>query len=146
MIKAPQDFWSGLVFLVAGLVVLAVAWDYPVGSAARMSYGYFPMMLGGALCLLGVIIGVRSFITPGEPAPRLALRPMLPLAAVAAFGFLLQPAGMALATMALIGLSLPAARDFQLRDFVRLSVVLIPFNWLIFIWALGLPLQMLPGG
>ncbi|HEU4377089.1 MAG TPA: tripartite tricarboxylate transporter TctB family protein [Hyphomicrobiaceae bacterium] len=146
MVKAPQDFWSGLAFLGAGLFISISAWGYPAGTAARMSHGYVPMLLGYALCAVGAASVVRSFLVHGAPVSRIALRPMLPLAAVIAFALLLHPAGLVVATFALIVISVMAADRFRPLDILILSALLIPFNWIIFVRALGLPLPLLPWG
>jgi hypothetical protein len=145
MIRAPQDFWAGLVFAAAGSLVLVVAWNYPKGTASQMSYGYFPMLLGSALCAIGVLTLVLSFRSPGAPVPRMALRPLLPLVAVVAFGALLKPAGLILASVILIVLSVLGTERFRPLDMVALALLVIPFNWLVFVWALGMPLPLFPG-
>ena len=144
MIKAAQDFWAGLIFVAAGLFIYWAGWNYPMGTAGRMSYGYFPKLLAGALCVVGVIVAGRAFVHSGEPVARLAWRPMLPLVAVLAFALLLRPAGLIVATFCLILASCLAAEKFRLLDVVGLAVILIPFNWLVFVRVLGLPLPLLP--
>jgi Tripartite tricarboxylate transporter TctB family len=144
MSRAPQDFWAGLVFEAAGLLVLVVAWNYPTGTASQMSYGYFPMLLGGALCAIGGVIVVRSFLSAGAPVPRMTLRPLLPLVAIVAFGALLKTAGLILASFALIVISVLGAERFRPLDILMLTLLLIPFNWFVFVWALGMPLPLLP--
>ena len=144
MIKAPQDFCAGLVFGAAGLMVLVSALGYPMGTASQMSIGYFPMLLGSALVLVAAVTVARSFLSPGAPVPRVALRSLLPLVAVVAFGLLLKPAGLIIASFALITLSVLTAERFRPRDILTLALLLIPFNWLVFVWALGMPLPLLP--
>ena len=146
MVRAPQDFWAGLVFAAAGLLVLVVAWNYPKGTASQMSFGYFPMLLGVALCAVGAATVMRSLRSPGAPVSRLALRPLLPLVAVVAFGALLKPAGLILASLALIVVSALGSERFRPLDIVALALLLIPFNWLVFVWALGMPLPLSPWG
>lgn len=147
MIKAQQDFWAGFLFAGFGALIFWVGRNYTMGTAGRMGSGYFPMLLAGALCLVGIIIMARAFWLAGEKAPRFALRSFLPLVAVVAFGLLLEPAGLVIATAVLIALSVIGGEgDRRWRDAVLLSALLIPFNWLIFVWALGLPLPMWPNG
>ena len=111
-----------------------------------MSFGYFPMLLGGALCAVGAATVMRSLRSPGAPVSRLALRPLLPLVAVVAFGALLKPAGLILASLALIVVSALGSERFRPLDIVALALLLIPFNWLVFVWALGMPLPLSPWG
>ena len=68
-IKAPKDFWSGVVFMTFGAIALAVSSGYRMGTAARMGPGYFPRVLGMLLIVLGAIIALRATRTKGGPVP-----------------------------------------------------------------------------
>ncbi|WP_301095635.1 tripartite tricarboxylate transporter TctB family protein, partial [Turicimonas muris] len=65
MIKDQRDFWAGVLFAAFGafFCFYAVA-NYPLGTASRMGPGYFPMLLGGFLLFLGVLISLKSFFFP----------------------------------------------------------------------------------
>ena len=65
-IRAPKDFWSGIMFIAFAAVAMLTARGYSLGSAGRMGPGYFPMLLGGALGLLGFILVARSLVIEGE--------------------------------------------------------------------------------
>jgi len=41
-----KDFWSGVIFLVAGLASVGFARSYTMGTSMRMGPGYFPTVLG----------------------------------------------------------------------------------------------------
>ena len=45
-IRAPKDFWTGVMFIAFAAVAMAVARDYSLGTAVRMGPGYFPLVLG----------------------------------------------------------------------------------------------------
>jgi len=63
-IKSPKDFWAGLMFI--GFGVFTVAWSlahYQMGTAVRMGPGYFPVMLGGLLAVLGAAVFAESLLT-----------------------------------------------------------------------------------
>lgn len=55
-IKSQVDFFAGLMFLVVGGLFAIGAQKYNIGSAARMGPGYFPMLLGILLAVLGAAI------------------------------------------------------------------------------------------
>ena len=76
-IRNPRDFWAGAIYLALAAVVITIGRSYSFGSSARMGPGYFPVVLGAILALLGVISVVRSFIRPGEPVTAFAWRPLL---------------------------------------------------------------------
>jgi hypothetical protein len=64
-IKNPKDFWAALMFIGFGAFV--VAWSlthYQMGTAVRMGPGYFPVMLGGLLAVLGAMVFVQSVTLP----------------------------------------------------------------------------------
>jgi hypothetical protein len=65
-IKAPKDFWAGLMFIGFGLffVVWALT-HYQMGTAVRMGPAYFPAVLGGLLAFLGTLVLLESLAMPG---------------------------------------------------------------------------------
>ncbi len=144
MIKSGQDMWAGVLFVAAGLFIFWAGRDLPVGTASRMAQGYFPRLVAGALCIVGGILVIGSLVARGEPTPRFAIRPLFPLAAIVAFGLLLRPTGLVIATTVLISISVLGSKKPRFRDAVMLSVLLTVFNWLVFIWGLGLILPMWP--
>ena len=68
-IKSQKDFFSGVMFMVVGG---AFAWgsysSYSVGTGARMGPGYFPLMLGGLLALLGFLVLMGSILAREQQA------------------------------------------------------------------------------
>jgi Tripartite tricarboxylate transporter TctB family len=67
-IKAPKDFWAGLMFIGVGVFFMIWALThYQMGTAVRMGPAYFPTMLGGLLAFLGVLVLIESFAMQGGP-------------------------------------------------------------------------------
>jgi hypothetical protein len=56
MIKNLQDFLAGLLFLAFGVGFGWAATRHPLGSAADMGPGYFPLLMGLLLGLLGALM------------------------------------------------------------------------------------------
>ncbi len=52
-IKSQKDFFAGLMFMCVGVAFAWGATTYNVGTGARMGPGYFPLMLGILLALIG---------------------------------------------------------------------------------------------
>jgi hypothetical protein len=81
-IKSQKDFFSGLMFLVVGALFAFGATKYNVGSAARMGPGYFPLLLGILLAVLGAGIIFYSMVhnpahgTEGDKVGSWAWKPM----------------------------------------------------------------------
>jgi hypothetical protein len=79
-IKSQKDFVSGLMFTAVGIAFAWGATNYTVGNGARMGPGYFPLMLGILLSLIGVFIVFESMVIAtedGEPVGKFAWKPLL---------------------------------------------------------------------
>jgi hypothetical protein len=67
-IKAPKDFWAGLMFIgFGGFFMIWALGHYQMGTAVRMGPAYFPTVLGGLLVFLGVLVLIESFAMAGPP-------------------------------------------------------------------------------
>lgn len=144
-IKAPKDFWAGLMFIAFGLGFLIVARNYAMGTAVRMGPAYFPTVLGALLALLGLAIFVESFIVKGEKVPRIVLRPMtLIVLGIILFGILLKPLGLIICTALLITVGALGGHEFNTKEVVILFVVLAIFAVAVFVKGLGLPIPVCP--
>jgi hypothetical protein len=62
MRTAIKDVLAGFAFIAFGLAFAVGAASYEIGTALRMGPGYFPLVLGGLLILLGVLIIAKGWI------------------------------------------------------------------------------------
>jgi putative tricarboxylic transport membrane protein len=144
-IRAPKDFWSGVMFCGFAVVGLIAARGYSLGAAGKMGPGYFPLLLGGVLAALGIILIARSLVLEGEPLPRFHVAPLAVIAiAVCLFGALIEPLGLVVALAVLTVLCAWAGPQFRLSETLALTVALIVFSIGVFAYALGLPLNLWP--
>lgn len=145
-----RDVVAGLVFVGLGTGVAWGSTAYTLGNAMRMGPGYFPLILGLLLAALGALLAVRQVrvSTDADSMPRIekpCLRSLLLVGGgMLLFAALLQHAGLALATMALVIVSGVAYRAFRWRELGMLSGGLAMFAVAVFVYGLGLPLQALP--
>ena len=75
-IKSQKDFFSGLMFMGIGVAFAWGATTYNVGSGARMGPGYFPLMLGILMTILGALITFKALVvetTGGDKIGKWAL-------------------------------------------------------------------------
>jgi len=144
-IRAPKDFWSGIMFLAFAAVALFAARGYSLGSAGRMGPGYFPMALGGTLGLIGLVLVARSLAIAGESVDRLHLLPLLVIAAaVCLFGLAIERLGLLIALAAATVVSALASRQSSPLEVGALTLALAAFSVGIFVYALRLPLPIWP--
>ncbi len=144
-IRAPKDFWSGLMFIAFAAVAMLAARGYSLGGAGKMGPGYFPMLLGGVLALIGAILVGRSFVIDGERVGRLHLFPLCVIAfGVCLFGVLLEPLGLVIALIVVVLVSALASRESRPVEAGVLALALAAFSVGVFVYALRLPLPVWP--
>ena len=144
-IRAPKDFWAGVMFFGFAVVAVLAARGYSLGSAGRMGPGYFPLLLGLVLGSLGALLIGRSLVLDGEPVPRLHVVPLAIIAvAVCLFGLAIEPLGLVVSLAILVVLSAWAGPQFRLIETMALALALIVFSVGVFVYALGLTLNTWP--
>jgi len=145
-IRAPKDFWAGLMFIGFGVGFAVVAQNYQMGTSVRMGPAYFPTMLGGILAIIGLWILVQSLLVPGGPVGRFYFRPLVLIVfATVLFGILLKPLGLVLSLAVLVGVGAFGGFEFRWKEVTILYVVLAVFSVLVFVKGLGLPIPVWPG-
>ncbi|HWU85599.1 MAG TPA: tripartite tricarboxylate transporter TctB family protein [Rhodocyclaceae bacterium] len=143
-IRGPADFWAGLIYVAFGVTAVVIARDYGAGSALRMGPGYFPMLLGGVLTLIGLISIARSFRSEGETMSAPNLRAMLFIAIpIVLFAMILRGAGLVIALPLLIISSAYASAHFKLLPTLLMAAGLTAFCAFVFIKGLGIPMPLL---
>lgn len=144
LLRNPKDFFSGIIYVVIGLGAVFIARDYGMGAALKMGPGYFPVILGGALTLIGVASLIRSFLRPGSRIGAFAAKGlMLVLVGTLLTGFLVRNAGLVVALPVLVLITAYASIKFRWGPTLALTVGLTIFCILIFVKGLGLPLPLL---
>ena len=155
-IKSQKDFFSGLMFMGVGVAFAWGATSYTVGTGARMGPGYFPLMLGIVMTLIGALITFFALTVQtmdGAKIGKWAWKQLFYiLAANFAFGVLLGglpslgiPAmGLIIAIYALVLISSLAGHAFNLKAVLILATALAIGSYVAFIWALKLQMQVWP--
>jgi hypothetical protein len=156
MIKSQKDFFSGLMFALVGGGFAWGATNYTVGTGARMGPGYFPLLLGIALAVLGAFIMFYSLVEhteDGDKVGQFAWKPICyVLGANIAFGVLLGglpsiglPAmGLIMAIFALVIIASKAGETFVLKEVLILATILSVGSYLAFIVLLKLQMPVWP--
>jgi putative tricarboxylic transport membrane protein len=144
-VRNPQDLLAGLLFVAIASGALWVAWDYPTGSAVRMSSGYVPRLLCLLLAVIGVFVALRSFVIEGPDLTAVRPRPLLLItAAVVVFAFSIQTLGLVLATALITIIGGFASPQVRIVEMIAAAAVLAVMTTAIFIWGIGLPIPIWP--
>jgi hypothetical protein len=140
-----QDSAAGLMFCAFGVAGLVLGRDYPVGTSLRMGPGYMPAMLCYLMVLLGAIIFLKGTAIEGEPMARWSLRPLVMVSgAFLIFAFLIETAGLPAATLGSMVFGAFGSSEFRLHEQVILGVCAAVVSVGVFIYGLGLPMDIWP--
>ena len=137
---------SALVFLL-GLGTLLGSFNYEVGTSARMGAGYFPMVLGALLLLIGALL----LATPGSAqededvgAPQYRGWACV-IGGMLAFIVLGAYAGLIPATFSLIFISALGDKENSLITAVSLALCMTVIAVLVFSYGLQIQFPLLRG-
>ena len=144
-IRAPRDFWAGLIFVAIGGGFALLAQQYRLGDLHRMGPAMFPTLVGALLAALGAVMALRAFALDGDAVPRFHARALgVSLLAIVLFGIALQWLGLVAAIAVLVLVGAQAARDVRSLETIALAAVMFGFSFAVFVWLLGLPLPLWP--
>ncbi len=143
-------------FSVVGAAFAFGATSYTVGEGARMGPGYFPLMLGVVLAILGAAVMFQALVIEtedGGPIGRWAWKPLAYiLGANLLFGVLLGglpsvgvPAmGLIIGIFGLTIVASLAGETFKLKEVLILAAILAAGSYLAFIVLLKLQIPVWP--
>jgi hypothetical protein len=155
-IKSQKDFFSGLLFMGVGVAFAWGATNYSVGTGARMGPGYFPMLLGICMAVLGAVITFKSLVVEtadGDKVGSIAWKPLFfIIAANLIFGILLGglpsiklPAfGLIVGIFALTFVASMAGDEFKFKEVLILAIILCALSYAAFILLLKLQFPVWP--
>ncbi|QIL78637.1 tripartite tricarboxylate transporter TctB family protein [Diaphorobacter sp. HDW4A] len=155
-IKSQKDFFAGLMFLAVGVAFAWGATTYSVGSGARMGPGYFPLLLGILLAIIGGAVMFKSTVVETEGGDKVGKwawkQIVFIIGANLLFGILLAglpsfgvPAmGLIVAIYGLVFVSSLAGSTFNFKEVFLLATVLAAGSYVAFVWALNLQFPVWP--
>jgi hypothetical protein len=155
-IKSQKDFFSGLMFMGVGIAFAWGATRYSIGTGARMGPGYFPLLLGSLLAILGGVITFKALVVETEDGEKVGTWAWKPLffiiLANLLFGVMLGglpsikvPAmGLIAGIYALTFVASLAGEEFKVKEVAILATVLAIMSYLAFIVLLKLQFPVWP--
>lgn len=156
LLKSQKDFFSGLMFTVIGGGFAIGAKNYNIGDGARMGPGYFPLVLGVLLALLGSVVMFQSFVNGppgGDKIGKWAWKPLgFVIGANVLFGVMigglpsigLPPMGLIMGIFGLTIVASLAGDRFELKEVLILSAILSAGSYVAFVVLLKLQFPVWP--
>jgi hypothetical protein len=155
-VHSQKDLYSGLMFTIVGGSFALGASSYQLGTGARMGPGYFPLILGVLLAVLGCAIAVKSMITPtpdGDKVGKFAWKPLFFIITAnlvfgACIGGLpmigLKPLGLIVGIYLLTYIASHAGDEHKFKEVAVLATVLAILSYVAFIVLLKLQFPVWP--
>lgn len=157
-IKSQKDFFSGLLFMAVGVAFAIGATKYSIGTGARMGPGYFPMILGVGMAILGAIITFKALVVEaadgmGDKIGSFAWKPLFfIIAANLVFGICigglpsigLPALGLMIGIVALTFIASKAGEEFKFKEVAILAIILCAISYGAFILLLKLQFPVWP--
>lgn len=127
-----------------GSLTAVLSLRYPLGTIAAMGPGMFPLILGGILAILGLVILAKGLLARGETTRSLPLGPVILItASLLVFAFLVLSVGLVAAIPAQVVIALWASEHFTWKRAVALSAGLLAFCYVVFVHFLGIAVPMI---
>ncbi|MGE5512952.1 MAG: tripartite tricarboxylate transporter TctB family protein [Bacteroidota bacterium] len=137
-VRKPKDLILGAVFLLISLLVISIAAGYEMGTSRQMGPGYLPLILGGCLSLIGLILIGGSLFGPVVTHDAFMLRPAaFVLGATLMFAVLIRPLGLLLTVLLVVLPAALASSRNQILPVLALALALSIGTTLLFPLALG---------
>ena len=155
-IKSQKDFFSGLMFMGIGLAFAWGATKYSIGTGARMGPGYFPLLLGVMMAILGAAITFNALVIEragGDKIGKWAYKPLVfIIAANLLFGVCLgglpsiklPPMGMVFGIYLLTFIASMAEAGWKVRTTFFLATALAVISYVAFVVVLKLQFPVWP--
>lgn len=155
-IKSQKDFLAGLMFTVVGAGFALGATNYTIGEGARMGPGYFPLMLGILLAIIGLVVVFEALVVEtvdGEKVGAIAWKPLVfIIGSNIVFGICLggipklgiPSLGLIVGIYALTFIASMAGEEHKSKEVLVLATVLAIVSYLAFIVLLNLQFPVWP--
>ncbi|KQT09570.1 tripartite tricarboxylate transporter TctB family protein [Ramlibacter sp. Leaf400] len=155
-IKSQKDFLAGLMFTIVGAGFALGATNYTIGEGARMGPGYFPLMLGILLAIIGLVVVFEALVVEtvdGEKVGAIAWKPLVfIIGSNIVFGICLggipklgiPSLGLIVGIYALTFIASMAGEEHKTKEVLVLATVLAIVSYLAFIVLLNLQFPVWP--
>jgi hypothetical protein len=144
--RDTTDVIGGLFLTGLGLFFAIYAQRYNMGTLNRMGPGYFPVVLGVVMALLGLLVAVPAWFRAGI-GPDISWKTLfIVIGSVVLFGATLQSLGLMAASMITVVVASLADNDITWRTRALMAAGVAPIIYLIFIFGLGMTIPVWPWG
>ena len=144
-VRNPQDFIGGIAMMAIALFALWASSDLQGMRGFSFGAGTAPRMFATLMLGLGAAITIVGVVTEGPHLAKYHWRgPLFVTLAILSFSQTIRPMGMIFAAMTSFLIAACGSPETKWMETVIVGACLTAFCALLFPYALGLPLQLLP--
>jgi hypothetical protein len=144
-IRAPQDFYGGLVLVMLATVALVSSAELPGQRGFAFGPGTAPRLFAGLLIALGAAVTIVGLSIEGPQIEKYKIRgPVLVLAAIFGFAAMIRHLGLVPATFLAFMISILGSTEMRWLESLIAAALMTLFCVLLFVYLLNLPFQLWP--
>lgn len=142
--KDYRDILGGLLMVVFGVFAAVYAQRYELGTMQRMGPGYFPIVLGWLLAILGVFIMIPGFLKQGTRI-KVDWGPLLWVTlSIVIFGVALNTLGLIITAFLMVVVSSMPGLDMNWTRRLVSAACVSFITYVIFSFLLGMVIPVWP--
>ena len=143
--RMSQDLAAGVLLVIIGALGIVLIKDLPTGTMFRIGPAFLPMVVSTLILAIGLVMAARAWAIDSPPVQAKTIKPViLVLMAFAAFGLLIESAGLVVSSVVLVVMGARASEKFEWKHSIGLAALLTTFAVLLFTVLLKLPIPVWP--
>ena len=144
-VRAPQDFYGGLVLVMLATLALVASAELPGQRGFAFGPGTAPRLFAGVLIALGAAVAIVGVSVEGPQIEKYKLRgPIFVISAILSFAAMIRPVGLVPATFLAFMISILGSREMRWIESLIAAAAMTAFCVLLFVYLLNLPFQLWP--
>jgi hypothetical protein len=144
-IRAPQDFYGGLVLIMLAVLALVASAELPGQRGFAFGPGTAPRLFCIVLAGLGAAVAITGLLVDGPRIEKYNIRgPALVMAAILAFAAMIRPFGLIPAAFLTFVISILGSKEMRFLEALIAAAAMTLFCVLLFVYLLNLPFQLWP--
>jgi putative tricarboxylic transport membrane protein len=144
-VRAPQDYYGGLVLAMLAVLALIASSDLPGQRGFAFGPGTAPRLFAIILLGLSAAVAFVGVTTKGPPIEKYKLRgPLFVLVAICLFASIIRPFGLVIASFLVFMISIQGSTERRWIESTIAAAAMTAFCVFLFVYLLNLPFQLWP--
>src|SRR5262245_24559807 len=144
-VRAPQDYYGGLVLMMLAVLALIASADLPGQRGFAFGPGTAPRLFAILLFGLSLAVTIVGVVSDGPAIEKYRLRgPLWVLVAICLFAAMIRPIGLVIASFLTWMISICGTTEMRWIESLIAAAVMTVFCVVLFVYLLNLPFQLWP--